>query len=173
MLSSTHCMKRKILIVEDDPVHQSHLVRLVTRLGHDPVPLASGQDALDAIMKRRDPSMAAVLLDLVMPELDGMGVITRLRAAGYHTPIIVLVKPAAIDSALAAIAASMAFPPAASISAPAAEASGWFVATIPREPVAGRFSQTKALPARVVQWGMEVSCFRVFTVCFGRRKPMT
>ena len=98
-------MKRKILIVEDDPVHQSHLVRLVTRLGHDPVPLASGQDALDAIMKRRDPSMAAVLLDLVMPDLDGMGVITRLRAAGYHTPIIVLVKPTAIDSALAAIAA--------------------------------------------------------------------
>lgn len=98
-------MKRKILIVEHDPVHQSHLVRLVTRSGHDPVPLASGQDALDAILKKRDPSIAALILDLVMPDLDGMGVITRLRAAGYRTPIIVLVKPTALDSALAAIAA--------------------------------------------------------------------
>ncbi|MBM3636083.1 MAG: response regulator [Alphaproteobacteria bacterium] len=105
MLSSTHCMKRKILIVEDDPVHQSHLARLVTRLGHEPVAFASGQEALDAIMKRRDPAIAAILLDLVMPDLDGMGVITRLHAAGYRTPIIVLVKPTALDSALAAIAA--------------------------------------------------------------------
>jgi len=98
-------MKRKILIAEDDPVHQSHLARLVTRLGHEPVAFASGQEALDAIMKRRDPAIAAILLDLVMPDLDGMGVITRLHAAGYRTPIIVLVKPTALDSALAAIAA--------------------------------------------------------------------
>lgn len=105
MLSSTLCMKRKILIVEDDPVHQSHLARLVTRLGHESVAFASGQEALDAIMERRDPAIAAILLDLVMPDLDGMGVITRLRAAGYRTPIIVLVKPTALDSALAAIAA--------------------------------------------------------------------
>ena len=98
-------MKHKILIVEDDLVHQNHLARLITRLGHDPVLLSSGQDALDTITKRRDPSIAAVLLDLVMPDLDGMGVITRLRAAGYRTPIIVLVKPSALDSALAAIGA--------------------------------------------------------------------
>ena len=98
-------MKRKILIVEDDLVHRDHLARLITRLGHDPVLLSSGQDALDTITKRRDPSIAAVILDLVMPDLDGMGVITRLRAAGYRTPIIVLVKPSALDSALAAIGA--------------------------------------------------------------------
>lgn len=98
-------MKRKILIVEDDLVHRDHLARLITRLGHDPVCLSSGQEALDMIMKRRDPSIAAILLDLVMPDLDGMGVITRLRMAGYRTPIIVLVKPTALDSALSAVAA--------------------------------------------------------------------
>jgi hypothetical protein len=40
----------------------------------------------------------------------------------------------------AAIAASTALPPAASISAPAADASGWFVTTMPRDPRAGCFS---------------------------------
>ena len=98
-------MKRKIMIVEDDPVHRSHLERLVDRMGHEPVLVASGEDALSMIMHKRDPSIAALLLDLVMPDLDGMAVITRLRAAGYRIPIIVLVKPNAIDSALPAIAA--------------------------------------------------------------------
>jgi DNA-binding NtrC family response regulator len=57
------------------------------------------------IMHHRDPSLSAILLDLVMPDLDGMAVITRLRAAGYRIPIMVLVKPTALDSALTAIAA--------------------------------------------------------------------
>ena len=51
----------------------------------------------------------------------------------------------------AAIAASIALPPAASISAPAAEASGWLVTTMPRVPVAGCFSQRNVVPARVRQ----------------------
>ncbi len=48
----------------------------------------------------------------------------------------------------AATAASTALPPPSRISAPAAEASGWLVTTMPREPVAGRFSQTKSVPRR-------------------------
>ena len=51
----------------------------------------------------------------------------------------------------AAIAASIALPPAASISAPAADASGWLVTTMPRMPVAGCFSQRNVVPARVRQ----------------------
>jgi hypothetical protein len=50
-----------------------------------------------------------------------------------------------------AMAASMAFPPAASISAPATEASGWFVPTTPREAVTGRFSVSNSVPARLRQ----------------------
>src|SRR5580693_2105963 len=51
----------------------------------------------------------------------------------------------------AAIAASIALPPAASISAPAAVASGWLVTTMPRAPCAGRFSHAKVAPALVRQ----------------------
>src|SRR5262249_49570982 len=48
----------------------------------------------------------------------------------------------------AATAASIALPPAASISAPAADASGWLVTTMPRVPIAGRFSQLNVVWAR-------------------------
>ena len=57
----------------------------------------------------------------------------------------------------AAIAASMALPPAASISAPAAEASGWLVIAIPRLPSAGCFSQVKDMV------GIVLSSARSFT----------
>ena len=54
----------------------------------------------------------------------------------------------------AAIAASTALPPAASISAPAAEASGWLVTTMPREARAGVFSVAcaAAAPGRGAAW---------------------
>ena len=51
----------------------------------------------------------------------------------------------------AATAASTALPPPASISAPAAEASGWLVTTMPRLPMAGRFSVVKGVAARLDQ----------------------
>jgi hypothetical protein len=51
----------------------------------------------------------------------------------------------------AAMPASMALPPSASISAPAAEASGWLVTTMPRLPVAGRLLGAKTVPARLRQ----------------------
>ena len=47
-----------------------------------------------------------------------------------------------------AIAASIALPPAASISAPAAEAKGWLVTTMPRLPIAGCLSVRKVVAAR-------------------------
>jgi len=56
----------------------------------------------------------------------------------------------------AAIAASTALPPPASISAPAAEASGWLVTTMPRAPMAGCLSQANGMrlrqPVSVICW---------------------
>ncbi len=51
-----------------------------------------------------------------------------------------------------ATAASTALPPAASISAPAMAPSGLFAVTMPLEPVAGRFSQSKTTLARSRQF---------------------
>ena len=59
----------------------------------------------------------------------------------------------------AAIAASKAFPPSASICAPAAEASGWFATTMPFVPIAGCFSQSNRVDARSRQlnWVIKLS----------------
>ena len=51
-----------------------------------------------------------------------------------------------------ATAASTALPPAASISMPAAEASGWLETTMPLRPCAGCFSQLNCVPARSRQF---------------------
>ena len=53
-----------------------------------------------------------------------------------------------------ATAASIALPPAASISRPAAEASGWLVTTMPLVPCAGCFSQVNCVPARSRQFDL-------------------
>src|SRR5258708_5202336 len=51
------------------------------------------------------------------------------------------------------IAASTALPPAASIAAPAADATGWLATTMPRAPEAGRFSQSNGASVRWRQAG--------------------
>ena len=60
----------------------------------------------------------------------------------------------------AATAPSTALPPAASISAPAAEASGWLVTTMPRVPTAGVFSQSNRVAARSRQDPLATSPIR-------------
>src|SRR5215218_1358282 len=57
-----------------------------------------------------------------------------------------------VSANCAATAASTALPPAASISMPAAEPSGWLVTTTPLRPCAGCFSQVKSVPARSRQF---------------------
>src|SRR5215218_3113560 len=57
-----------------------------------------------------------------------------------------------VSANCAATAASTALPPAASISMPAAEPSGWLVTTTPLVPCAGCFSHLKSVPARSRQF---------------------
>src|SRR6188472_3217501 len=80
---------RPILVVDDD----AKIVRLVRtyleRDGYRVVTAADGPAALDAIETHQP---ALVVLDLMLPELDGRAVIRAVRrdAAAAHTPIIVL-----------------------------------------------------------------------------------
>ena len=73
----------------------------------------------------------------------------RLAKPPPKMPTIIGSTTVSVNSV--ATAASTALPPAASISAPAAEASGWLLTTRPRLPVAGRFSQSNGVPARCCQ----------------------
>jgi DNA-binding response OmpR family regulator len=76
----------QILIVEDDDAIASGLERVLTGQGHPVRRLASGAGAVEAA----GDSVALVLLDLGLPDVDGVEVCRRLRAARPDLAILIL-----------------------------------------------------------------------------------
>jgi len=78
---------RRLLVVEDDPTIAEPLARALRRDGYDVDVRADGASAL-ARANRGDVDM--VLLDLGLPDIDGMDVCRRLRAESPSMPILML-----------------------------------------------------------------------------------
>jgi len=80
---------QRALIVEDDPDIGQLLVHYLQKAGFEPTLLTSGRDVL--VRARRDP-FDVILLDLMLPGLDGLQVCRALRAdaATAQVPIIML-----------------------------------------------------------------------------------
>jgi DNA-binding NtrC family response regulator len=96
-------MVARVLIVDDDPVQRRLLDNMVRRFGHEPVIAESGEQAL-ALMTGGE-RCDCVVLDLVMPDLDGLGVLARLRDAGINVPVIVQTAHGGIDNVVSAMRA--------------------------------------------------------------------
>jgi two-component system, OmpR family, response regulator MprA len=83
-----------ILVVDDEPAVRRALERAL-RLDSYEVELAEdGEQALDRLAER---PADAVILDLMMPGIDGLEVCRRMRAAGDKTPVLMLTARDAID----------------------------------------------------------------------------
>ncbi len=95
-------MSSSLLIVEDDSDEARRLEQALTRMGYRCTVAHDGDDALALLSTER---FDAVLLDLVLPGLDGMGVLAALAAGGDATPVVVQVTPAGLDAANGAIRA--------------------------------------------------------------------
>src|SRR5262245_19858406 len=101
-------MSQRILIVDDDPVQRRLLEGMVKRAGYEPV-IAEGGDAAVAALTGSDASpLDAVVLDLVMPDLDGLGVLARIRESGLAVPVIVQTAHGGIDNVVTAMRAGAA-----------------------------------------------------------------
>src|SRR5437764_1712705 len=101
-------MSERILIVDDDPVQRRLLDNMVRRVGYEPV-LAEGGDAAVALLTGDGGArIDAVVLDLVMPDLDGLGVLAKLREAGLTIPVIVQTAHGGIDNVVTAMRAGAA-----------------------------------------------------------------
>jgi two-component system OmpR family response regulator len=74
-------------VVDDDAGISGPLVTALGFLGFDAHTVATGAEALTAVRERRPD---AVLLDLMLPDLDGTEVCRQLRAAGNNTPVLFL-----------------------------------------------------------------------------------
>ena len=83
-----------ILIADDDPKLLRMLRRTLTYEGFDVATAADGQEALDAIEATRSD---AIVLDWMMPRVDGIQVAQQLRASGDETPILMLTARDAIE----------------------------------------------------------------------------
>ena len=99
-------MSCTILIVDDDPVQRRLLESLVRRFGYGAETAESGEQAL----KRLEPSVGVVpidllILDLVMPDLDGMAVLTRMRDHNWVVPTIVQTAHGSIEAVISAMRA--------------------------------------------------------------------
>jgi DNA-binding NtrC family response regulator len=98
-------MTEHILIVDDDPVQRRLIESMVQRFGYEAV-LAEGGDAAAALLTGPESGgIDAVILDLVMPDLDGLGVLARMREAGRDIPVIVQTAHGGIDNVVSAMRA--------------------------------------------------------------------
>ena len=79
--------QRSILVVDDEPMVREVLSRYLTTEGFDVVVAADGEEALDRFA-RSTPVL--VLLDLMLPKLDGYEVFRRIRELQGGTPVIML-----------------------------------------------------------------------------------
>ena len=94
------------MIVDDDPVQRRLLETAITRSGMQRRHRA-GRPARagPAIHRPKGEQITLMLLDLVMPDMGGMEVLTKLRAANPDLPVIVLTAKGGIDSAVEAMRA--------------------------------------------------------------------
>jgi DNA-binding NtrC family response regulator len=97
-------MAETILIVDDDPVQRRLLEGMATRFGYDVI-CVEGGDAAVAAVTAPDARIDCVVLDLVMPDLDGYGVLARMRDAGASIPVIVQTAHGGIDKVVSAMRA--------------------------------------------------------------------
>ena len=98
-------MAELVLIVDDDPVQRRLLENMARRFGYD-VMTADGGDAAVATLTGPDGArIDSVVLDLVMPDLDGYGVLARMRDSGLTAPVIVQTAHGGIDTVVSAMRA--------------------------------------------------------------------
>jgi len=84
----------KLLLLEDDDEMREHVGRLLRAAGHVVDACATGQDA---IFLGTTGTYAVMVLDRMVPGIDGLGVMKALRGAGIRTPALFLTAMDNVD----------------------------------------------------------------------------
>jgi DNA-binding NtrC family response regulator len=98
-------MAATILIADDDAVQRRLVENMVQRCGYETLVVDSGDAAMAMLTAPDTKAVDAVVLDLVMPGLDGMGVLAKIREAGLNIPVIVQTAHGGIDNVVSAMRA--------------------------------------------------------------------
>jgi two-component system, OmpR family, response regulator len=77
----------RILLIEDDREAAAYLVKGLTESGHHVDLAQAGRSGLE---RARSERFDAMIIDRMLPELDGLSIVAALRAASNQTPVLVL-----------------------------------------------------------------------------------
>ena len=98
-------MPKLVLIVDDDPAQRRILEETIKRLGYETKAAQGGEQALQIIEGVEKGAIALVLLDLIMPGIDGLEVLRRMALNPASPPVIVQTAHGSIDAAITAMRA--------------------------------------------------------------------
>jgi len=92
----------KILVVDDERAVRDSLRRALELEGYEIELAGDGTEALSTL-GRDEPQPDAVILDVLMPGVDGLEVCRRLRAAGNHVPVLMLTARDEVENRVAGL----------------------------------------------------------------------
>src|SRR5689334_10607017 len=98
-------MAATILIADDDAVQRRLVENMVQKCGYETAVVDTGDAAVELLTGPDGQNIDCLVLDLVMPGLDGMGVLAKIRDAGLNLPVIVQTAHGGIDNVVSAMRA--------------------------------------------------------------------
>ncbi|MEK1932558.1 MAG: response regulator, partial [Pararhizobium sp.] len=97
-------MTSQILVIDDDPVQRRLLTNMIERLGHIAHLADNGRSGLE-LLERKRGLISVILLDLMMPEMNGHGFLEAIAERGIDTPVIVQTGQGGIETVVLAMQA--------------------------------------------------------------------
>jgi two-component system, OmpR family, response regulator MprA len=91
----------KVLVVDDERAVRDSLRRALELEGYDVELAADGEDALERLAENGEPD--AVVLDILMPKMDGLEVCRRLRREGHRLPVLMLTARDEVENRVAGL----------------------------------------------------------------------
>ena len=77
----------RMLVVDDEPMMRDLLQKTLTRKGHEVIAVEGGRKAIQLFRQDRP---ALTILDLNLPDINGIDVLREIRSVDPHTPVIIL-----------------------------------------------------------------------------------
>ncbi|MEW9797164.1 response regulator transcription factor [Alteromonas sp. CYL-A6] len=83
-----------VLLIEDDPTVGKHIALGLVQAGHQCETMTDGEDGL---REARSQHHDVIILDIMLPGMDGFSILESLRADNIHTPVLLLSAKSQVD----------------------------------------------------------------------------